>query len=73
MGTRRGPSKRARVPMNEKNGRMAHCRMVGRGILRNHERNNNSPAAGSWMGSGHDEYFGHSVLQKHTDKEFIMN
>jgi hypothetical protein len=36
-----GPSKRARVPMNEKNGRMAHRRM--RGILRNHWRNNNSP------------------------------
>src|SRR4029077_9131140 len=50
MGTRRGPSKRARVPMNEKNGRMAHRRMVaGRGILRNHGRINNSPATHSQL------------------------
>jgi hypothetical protein len=35
-------------PMNEKNGRLAHRRMVaGQGILRNHGRNNNSPATGS--------------------------
>ena len=47
MGTRRGPSKRARVSMNEKNGGMAQPRMVaGPGILRNHRRNNNSPATG---------------------------
>jgi len=25
------------------------------------------------MGSGHDENFDHSVLQKHTEKEFTMN
>jgi hypothetical protein len=33
--------------MNEKNGRLAHRRMVaGQGILTNHGRNNNSPATG---------------------------
>jgi hypothetical protein len=53
MGTRRGPSKRARVSMNEKNGRMAHPRMVaGQGILRNHRRNNNSPATGTAPAGG---------------------
>ena len=42
--TEPGPSKRAKVRMNEKNGRMAHRRIVaGRGIIRNHGRNNNSP------------------------------
>ena len=40
-----GPSKRAKVRMNEKNGRMAHRRIVaGWAIIRNHGRNNNSPS-----------------------------
>jgi hypothetical protein len=30
-----GPSKRAREPMNEQSGRMAHCRMVAGGFVRN--------------------------------------
>jgi hypothetical protein len=45
--TEPGPSKRAKVRMNEKNGRMAHRRIVaGRGIIRNYGRNNNSPSTG---------------------------
>jgi ASPM-SPD-2-Hydin domain-containing protein len=39
--------------MNEKNGRMAHRRMVaGRGILRNHGRINNSPATATGHRTG---------------------
>ena len=42
-----GPGKGARVPMNEKDGWVAHRRMVaGREILRNYGRNNNSLATG---------------------------